>query len=51
MDVIPDFASKTKYSSYVYPGSIVPHIWRKVFTDNQMLRIKCIYYIDIVSKD
>jgi hypothetical protein len=25
--VIPDFASKTKYSSYVCPGSIIRHIW------------------------
>jgi hypothetical protein len=27
--VIPDFASKTKYSLYVCPGSIVPHIRTK----------------------
>jgi hypothetical protein len=33
------------------PGSIVPHIRIKVFTDNQMSRIKYIYYIDNVSKD
>jgi hypothetical protein len=33
------------------PGSIVPHIWPKVFTDNQMSRIKYNYYINNVSKD
>jgi hypothetical protein len=33
------------------PGLIVPHIRPKVFTDNQMSRIKYIYYIDNVSKD
>jgi hypothetical protein len=33
------------------PGSIVPHIRLKVFTDNQMSRIKYNYYISIVSKD
>jgi hypothetical protein len=33
------------------PGSIVPHIWPKVFTDNQMSRIKYNYYISNVSKD
>jgi hypothetical protein len=27
--VIPDFSAKTKYSSYVCPGSIIPHIWTK----------------------
>jgi hypothetical protein len=32
-------------------GSIVPHIWPKVFTDNQMSRIKYNYYISNVSKD
>jgi hypothetical protein len=32
-------------------GSIVPHIWPKVFTDNQMSRIKYNYYINSVSKD
>jgi hypothetical protein len=32
-------------------GSIVPHIWPKVFTDNQMSRIKYNYYINNVSKD
>jgi hypothetical protein len=33
------------------PGLIVPHIRPKVFTDNQMSRIKYIYYINNVSKD
>jgi hypothetical protein len=32
------------------PGSIVPHIWPKVFTDNQMSRIKYYYYISNVFK-
>jgi hypothetical protein len=32
-------------------GSIVPHIQLKVFTDNQMSRIKHNYYINNVSKD
>jgi hypothetical protein len=33
------------------PGSIVPHIWPKVFIDNQMPQIKYNYYINNVSKD
>jgi hypothetical protein len=33
------------------PGLIVPHIGPKVFTDNQMARIKYNYYINSVSKD
>jgi hypothetical protein len=33
------------------PGSIVPHIRSKVFTDNQGSRIMYNYYINIVSKD
>jgi hypothetical protein len=34
------------------PGSIVPHIWPKGFTDNQMSRIKFdYYYINSVSKE
>jgi hypothetical protein len=32
------------------PGSIVPHIQPKVFTDNQKPRIKYNYYISNVSK-
>jgi hypothetical protein len=30
---------------------VVPHIWPKVFTDNQMSLIKYNYYISSVSKD
>jgi hypothetical protein len=33
------------------PGSIVPHIRPKVFTDNQKSRINYNYYINSVSKD
>jgi hypothetical protein len=33
------------------PASIVPHIRPKVFTDNQMSRIKYNYYINNDSKD
>jgi hypothetical protein len=33
------------------PASIVPHKRPKVFTDNQMSRIKYNYYISNVSKD
>jgi hypothetical protein len=33
------------------PGSIVPHIRLKVFTNIQMSRIKYNYYISNVSKD
>jgi hypothetical protein len=33
------------------PRSIVPHILPKVFTDNQMSRIKYNYYLSSVSKD
>jgi hypothetical protein len=33
------------------PGSIVPHIRSKVFTDNQMSRIKYNYYINNVFKN
>jgi hypothetical protein len=33
------------------PGSIVLHIQPKVFTDNQMSRIKYHYYINNISKD
>jgi hypothetical protein len=32
------------------PGSTVPHIWPKVFTDNQMSQIKYNYYKTNVSK-
>jgi hypothetical protein len=33
------------------PGSIVPHIRPKVFTDNKMSRIKYNYCVNKVSKD
>jgi hypothetical protein len=33
------------------PGLIIPHIRPKVFTGNQMSRIKYNYYINNVSKD
>jgi hypothetical protein len=33
------------------PGSVVPHIQPKVFTDNQMSQIDYNYYINSVSKD
>jgi hypothetical protein len=33
------------------PGSIIPHIRPKVFTDNQMSQIEYNYYINSVSKD
>jgi hypothetical protein len=33
------------------PGSIVPHIRPKVFTENQMSRIEYNYYISNISKD
>jgi hypothetical protein len=34
------------------PGSVVPDIWQKVFSDNQMSRIKYnYYYTNSVSKD
>jgi hypothetical protein len=33
------------------PGSIVPHIRPKVFTENQMSGIEYNYYINSVSKD
>jgi hypothetical protein len=33
------------------PGSIVPHTWPKVFTDNHMSQINYNYYITNVSKD
>jgi hypothetical protein len=32
------------------PGSIIPHIQSKVFTDNQMSRIEYNYYINSASK-
>jgi hypothetical protein len=45
------FMSKPSTHRMHNPGSIVPHIWPKVFTDNQMSRIKYNYCINNVSKD
>jgi hypothetical protein len=48
----PTFIPKSSTHRMHDPGSIVPHIWPKVFTDNQMSRIKYdYYYINSVSKD
>jgi hypothetical protein len=47
----PVFMPKQSTHHMHDPGSIVPHIWPKVFTDNQMSRIKYNYYISSVSKD
>jgi hypothetical protein len=47
----PFFMPKPSTHRMHDPGSIVPHIRPKVFTDNQMSRIKCYYYISSVSKD
>jgi hypothetical protein len=47
----PDFMPKPSTHRMHDPGSIVPHIWPKVFPDNQMSRIKYNYYINSVSKD
>jgi hypothetical protein len=45
------FMSKPSTHRLHDPGSIVPHIGPKVFTDNQKSRIEYNYYINIVSKD
>jgi hypothetical protein len=46
------FVSKPSTHRMHDPGSIVPHIWPKVFTDNQMSQIKYnYYYINSFSKD
>jgi hypothetical protein len=46
------FMSKLSVHRMYDPGLIIPHIRSKVFTDNQMLRIKYnYYYINSVSKD
>jgi hypothetical protein len=45
------FMPKTSTHRMHDSGSIVPHIRPKVFTDNQMSRIKYNYYISTVSKD
>jgi hypothetical protein len=48
----PVFIPKPSTHHMHDPGSIVPHIWPKGFTDNQMSRIKYdYYYINSVSKD
>jgi hypothetical protein len=48
----PIFMPKSRTHRMHDPGSIVPHIRLKVFTDNQMSRIKYdYYYINSVSKD
>jgi hypothetical protein len=47
----PVFVPKPSTHRMHDPGSIVPHIQPKVFTDNQMSRIKYNYYISNVSKD
>jgi hypothetical protein len=51
-NVIPDFMSKSITHHMHDPGSIVSHIRPKVFTDNQISRIKYdYYYINNISKD
>jgi hypothetical protein len=47
----PVFIPKPSTHRMYDPGSIVPHIRPKVFTDNQMSRKKYNYYISSVSKD
>jgi hypothetical protein len=47
----PVFIPKPSTHRMHDPGSIVPHIWLKVITDNQMSRIKYNNYINNVSKD
>jgi hypothetical protein len=47
----PVFIPKPSTHRMHDPGSIVPHIRPKVFTHNQMSRIKYNYYIINVSKD
>jgi hypothetical protein len=47
----PGFMPKLSTHRMHDPGSIVPRIWSKVFTDNQMSRIKYNYYKNNVSKD
>jgi hypothetical protein len=46
----PVFMPKPSTHCMHDPGSIVPHIQPKVFTDNQMSRIKYNYYINNISK-
>jgi hypothetical protein len=47
----PVFMPKASTHRMHDPGSIVPHIRPKVFTNNQISQINYIYYIDNVSKD
>jgi hypothetical protein len=48
----PVFTPKPRTHRMHDPGSIVPHIRAKVFTDTQLSRIKYnYYYINSVSKD
>jgi hypothetical protein len=47
----PIFMPKPSTHRMHDPGSIVPHIRPKAFTDNQMSRVKNNYYISNVSKD
>jgi hypothetical protein len=48
----PVFMAKPSTHRMHDPGTIVPHIRPKVFTDNQMPRIKYnYYYINSISKD
>jgi hypothetical protein len=48
----PIFIPKPSTHYMLDPGSIVPHIRPKAFTDNQMSQIKYnYYYINSVSKD
>jgi hypothetical protein len=47
----PVFVPKQSTHRMYDPGSIVPHIRPKVFTDNQMSRIKYNYYISNISKN
>jgi hypothetical protein len=47
----PIFIPKPSTHCMHDPGSVVPHIRSKVFTNNQMSRIKYNYYISSVYKD
>jgi hypothetical protein len=47
----PIFMPKSSTHRMHDSGSIVPHIRLKLFTNNQMSRIKYNYYISSVSKD
>jgi hypothetical protein len=47
----PIFIPKSSTHRMHDPGSIVPHRRPKVFTDNQISRIKYNYYINSISKD